>query len=176
LPAPIDPAKRAAIITAIKAGGSCRGIAREHAVSASTVTKIAKDEQLTGAFERAQTAKATRAKQFDAAAARAQLVQDLYGDAQRFRARGWSEYTQVVGGPGGAELVTTKLPPLRDQQSAYTSLAICVDKAVKLEAADAGDGSSSAKSLLGQIGRALGVAAEQMPADDAEVPPGGDTA
>ena len=173
MPAPIDAAKREAITADIKAGKPRNQIARDHGVSAGTVTNIAKAAGITGAFDRSNTAKATRAKQFDAAAARAQLVVDLYGDAQRFRARGWSQYTQVVGGPGGAELVTTKLPPLRDQQSAYTSLAICVDKAVKLEAADAGDGSSSAKSLLGQIGRALGVAAEQMSADDAVVPPGG---
>ena len=155
MPKPLDPGKRAAIITAIKAGGSCRSIARTHAVSASTVTKIAKDEHITGAFERAQTAKATRANEFDAAAAKAQLIVDLYRDAQRFRKRAWDPYTQIVSGPAGAELVTTKMPPLRDQQSAYTALAICVDKAARIEDRS-GDGRvDAAKSLLGSLFESL---------------------
>jgi hypothetical protein len=140
LPAPIDPAKRQAIITDIKAGKPRNQIARDHGVSGSTVTNIAKAEKIPSAFDRAQTQNATRAKRFDAAAARAQLVQDLYADAQRFRARGWASYTQIVSGPAGSELVTTKMPPLRDQQAAYTALAICVDKAVRLEQVDAADG------------------------------------
>lgn len=162
MPAPIPAGKRAAIITDIKAGNSCRSIARNHNVSASTVTKIAKDEKIPGAFARAQTQNATRAKRFDAAAARAQLIQDLYADAQRFRARGWDPYTQIVSGPAGSEFVTTKMPPLRDQQAAYTSVAICLDKAVKLEAVDSQDGAADAKSLLGQLGAALGVAAQAL--------------
>jgi hypothetical protein len=163
LPAPLDPAKRQAIIADIKAGKPRNQIARDHHVSGSTVTKIARE--IPTAFDRAQTQNATRARRFDAAAARAQLVRDLYEDAQRFRSRGWSEYTQIVSGPAGAELVTTRLPPLRDQQAAYTAVAICLDKAVKLEAVDSQDGAADAKSLLGQIGEALKVAAAGLPAD-----------
>jgi transposase-like protein len=141
VPKPLTQAKRDAITADIHAGKARNQIARDHGVSGSTVTKIAQE---TGngatAFDRSQTEKATRAKRFDAAAARVQLIEDLYGDAQRFRQRSWSDYTQIVSGPAGAELVTTKLPPLRDQQSAYTSLAICLDKAAKLEQADAADG------------------------------------
>jgi hypothetical protein len=145
LPAPLDPAKREAIEADITAGKSRNQIARDHEVSGSTVTRIAqgiaeRNGHRSDDFDRSKTVNATRARKFDSAAARAQLVADLYGDAQRFRARGWDEYTQIVSGPLGAELVTTKLPPLRDQQSAYTALAICVDKAAKLEAIDAGDG------------------------------------
>lgn len=163
MPAPLNPAKREAIITDIKAGKPRNQIARDHSVSGSTVTKIAKAEQI--AFDRAQTENATRARKFDAAAARAQLVQDLYGDAQRFRKRGWDPYTQIISGPAGSELVTTKMPPLRDQQAAYTAVAICLDKAVKLEQVDSQDGAAEAKSLLGAIGAALHVAAAGLPAD-----------
>lgn len=180
MPKPLSQDLRNAITADIKAGKKRNQIARDHHVSGSTVTKIATqltdaEGQPVGDFDRSQTEKATRAKRFDSAAARAQLVEDLYGDAQRFRARGWAPYTQIVSGPAGAELVTTKMPPLRDQQSAYTSLGICVDKAAKLEAADASDGSASAKSLLGQIGQALNLAAEQISAETAPAPAPGDS-
>jgi transposase-like protein len=162
MPKPLSQAKRNAIIRDIKAGKPRNEIARHHGVSGSTVTKLAKDSGLTDAFDRSQTENAVRARQFDARAARAQLVRDLYEDAQRFRARGWSPYTQIVSGPAGSELVTTKLPPLRDQQAAYTSLGICVDKAAKLEAVDVADGSAGARSLLGQLSEALSVAADAL--------------
>lgn len=151
MPPPIDPARRAQIITAIRAGKPRNQIARDHGVSGSTVTKIADQENLTSAFDRAQTRNATRARKFDAALARAKLVEDLYGDAQKFRVRAWSPYTQIVSGPAGAELVTTKQPPLRDQQAAYTGLAICLDKAAKLEAVETGGGVDHAKSMLGKL-------------------------
>jgi hypothetical protein len=138
MPAPLPPGKRAAIVKDIKKakkdGGLSRNeIARTHDVSPSTVTKIAGQESLSDAFDRAQTQQCTRASKFDAAAARAQLVVDLLGDAQRFRARAWEPYTQVVLGPAGPDLVETKLPPLRDQQSACTSVAICLDKGAAVD-------------------------------------------
>ena len=152
MPRPIDAALRARIIADIKAGKMNRNeIARTHGVSGSTVTKIAKDERIAFAFDRSKTQNATRARQFDAAAARARMIEDLYADAQRFRGRAWSQYTQVVSGPLGAEFVTTRLPPLRDQQAAYTSLAICMDKAGRLEDRN-GDGRiDAARSLLGAL-------------------------
>jgi hypothetical protein len=111
-----------------------------------TVARTARPRQAQGDHHRHQ-----ERRQFDVAAARAALIEDLFRDAQRFRARAWSDYTQIVSGPAGAELVTTKLPPLRDQQSAYTSLAICLDKASRLEDRS-GDGRvDAAKSLLGSL-------------------------
>jgi transposase-like protein len=165
VPKALDPRKRAAILADIKAGKQRNEIARAHDVSGSTVTKIAADEGLKSAFDRSQTEKATRARIFDAKAARAQLVEDLLRDAQRFRARAWDPYTQIVSGPLGAELVTTKMPPLRDQQSGYTSIGICIDKAAKLSDIDAGDGSAGARSLLGRLGEALSVAADSFGPD-----------
>ncbi|MGH3275419.1 MAG: hypothetical protein ACRDNZ_13990 [Streptosporangiaceae bacterium] len=161
MPAALDPEKRASIIAALKGPEPKRNqIARDHGVSPSTVTKIAGEEGLSTAFDRTQTAKCTRAKAFDAKRARAQLVEDLYGDAQRLRTeRIWAEYTQIVSGPAGSEFVTTKLPPLRDQQAGFTAVAICIDKATKLSDVDSSDGSAGARSLLGRLGEALQVAA-----------------
>jgi hypothetical protein len=177
MPKELTARKRAAILADIQAKAMTRNdIARKHKVSGSTVTKLARE--VPGAFDRSQTQQAARAKQFDAKLARARLVEDLYGDAQRFRDRGWSEYTQIVSGPAGAEFVTTKLPPLREQQSAYTSVAICIDKADKLVHADAAsDGSAGAKSLLGQLGAAFAAAADSyeppVPDDPARPPAAG---
>jgi transposase-like protein len=170
MPAPLDPDKRAAILADIQAENPQRNeIARRHSVSPSTVTKIAREEKLGGAFDRSQTQQAARARKFDAKAARQQLVQDLLEDAQRLRTeRIWAEYTQIVTGPAGAEFVTTKFPPLRDQQAGFTSVAICIDKAAKLTEQDSGDGSAGARSLLGRLGEALQVAAGQFDAEAAD--------
>jgi hypothetical protein len=152
LPRPIDPGLRAAILTDIKTGQKNRNqIARERGVSPGTVTNIAKAEGITSAFDRTKTQNATRAKQLDDAAARAEEVELLRADVMRLRERAWSEYTQIVQGRDGAELVTTKLPPLRDQQAAYTSIAICIDKAEKLRQMDTGTAPDHAKSMLGKL-------------------------
>lgn len=68
MPAPLDPEKRDAIAQAIRDGGKRNEIARQHDVSASTVTKIAReletDEGLT-AFDRSATKKASEAIRAD---------------------------------------------------------------------------------------------------------------
>lgn len=171
MPPRIDDETRAKILKDIKARKLSRNaIARKHGVSVGTVTNIAKAAGLTSAFDRSnhKTARATQAAKFDAEAARAQLVVDLYADAQRFRRRAWDPYTQIVSGPAGAELVTTKLPPLRDQQAAYTALAIAVDKAMKLEAADTGDGAKEGKTMIGDLRAALGLAYDALEAQEAQ--------
>lgn len=172
MPAPLDNTKRAAILTDIQAGQLSRNaIARKHHVAPSTVTKLAKDTGTTTAFDRTHAEKGARARRFDAKLARAQLIQDLYGDAQRFRERAWDQYTQVVGGQAGPELVTTRLPPLRDQQAGYTALAICVDKATKLEQVDVDTGGGVGRGMISDLRDALGLAYEAMVADE-ETPPG----
>jgi len=151
VPKALDPAKRNAIIADIKAGHQRNQIARDHTVSGSTVTKIAGQEGLTDAFDRTQTENATRARGIDLAATRAALIERLYGIAGRMLDRVESPYTQIISGPAGAELVTTKLPPLRDAQAGMSSAAIALDKAARLEDRQ-GDGKvDQAKSLLGAM-------------------------
>lgn len=140
MPKPLSSRKREAIITDIQAGTRARNqIARDHGVSPSTVTKIARDEGITTAFDRTQTAKATRAREDDCRALRAQLKLDLLADAQRFRSRAWSRYQVVVGTPEGAQIVDLDLPPLQDQRAAYTAIGIAVDKTVRIEQHDSDD-------------------------------------
>jgi hypothetical protein len=153
MPRPIDPGKRAAILADIQAGAKARNeIARDHGVSGSTVTKIAKDEGIASAFDRAQTVKGTRAKQADNSAKRAQLQSDLLDDAQRFRARAWSTYKIPLSGPEGIEIVELDEPPLPDAARAYTAIGIIIDKDRAYERDKSGsDGTDHAKSMLGQL-------------------------
>jgi transposase-like protein len=165
----LPPSKRAAIIETIKAGGkSTRQIAKEHGVGHVTVTKIAQQAGLTDAFDRTQTEKATAAKAADCRARREQLKADLLDDAERLRERAWSEYKVVVGTPTGAQIVSLDLPPLQDVRAAYAALSIAVDKHVKLEQYDTTDSASDAKSLLGTLSDALGIAARSLDGDEPE--------
>jgi transposase-like protein len=98
MPAPLDPAKRQAIADAIRAGGHRNAIARTHGVSPSTVTGIAKQEGIDGAFDRAATKKATEAARVDAAAdAMAMAVRwrtfsgDVLSSLERVTAEQWDE-------------------------------------------------------------------------------------
>ena len=73
----------------------------------------------------------------------------------------------------GPELVTTKMPPLRDQQAGYTALLACINQAVRLEEVDTGDSTAEAKSLLAGLAGALGVAARSLETTpDADAGPG----
>ena len=161
--------QRAAILADVRAGEmSCRAIGTKHGVSHAIVSKLAKAAGLEFAAAR-QTTAATKTAKFDAKAARLQLMEDLYGDAQRFRDRLWSPYTQVVSGPLGPELVTTRLPPLREQQSAMTSIGIAVDKAIKLEEHDSEDGSAAGKTMLNDLFGAFQLAYHQIVTEESEV-------
>lgn len=152
MPRPLDPEVRTAILADIKAGGkSCRGIARDHGVSDATVRKIAKDNQVVNAFSRAQTENATRARVADMAAQRAEKSALLLADVDRLRERAWSPYQVVVNTSEGPEIVTLKLPPLRDTQAAYTSIGIAIDKHLAIERHDSGTGAEQAASLLGTL-------------------------
>jgi transposase-like protein len=75
MPPRLSDEHRAAILTDIQHGTkSARQIARDHNVAVSTVSKIAADEHVDGAFERSQTKKAVAASTVDFAARRAALA------------------------------------------------------------------------------------------------------
>jgi hypothetical protein len=172
MPAPLAPGLREAILTDIRAGGKPRNqIAREHHVSPSTVSAIARKEGLLGsAFDRTKTQNASRAKAADNRARRAQLQSDLLYDAQRLRGRAWEPCQVVASGPEGVEIIELSLPPLPDVRAAYTAIGICVDKDAAIERASAaGEGTAEAESLMGRLAAALteavGGGTETMPDD-----------
>ena len=165
MPAPISDDVRAAILADIAAAEEGRNaIARKHGVSPRTVTNIADEAGLLDAFTRVNTENATRARQSDLAARRAQIAEMLLEDIERLRDRAWDSYDVVTSSAQGAEIITLSEPPLRDVQAAYTSIAISLDKHLALvrHDGDSGGDLESAKSLLGDLGRALGIAADQL--------------
>ena len=168
MPAPIDPSVRQAIVAAIRTGGRSRAsIAREHGVSPGTVTNVARDAGLTDAFDRTKAKKACEAAQADAKALRARLALDLLHDAQRFRERSWTREEVELSSDNGSRTVVKQLPDLRAQQSGYTALAICIDKAAVLAREDRPDASEGARSLLGDLAIGLQAAYDALPPEGA---------
>jgi transposase-like protein len=153
---------RAAILADIHAGGkSCRQIARDHGVSPSVVTGIAREAGADDAFERSQTKNATRAHAFDARQARIRLTERLYTDAETMLDRAQGPYTVIVGTGAHTQLVTLRLPPLREQQAAYVSAGILLDKALVLERADDDQGAALGASMINDLMGVLGLAHHQ---------------
>lgn len=151
MPPRIPDDKRAAIIADIKSGSLAnREIARKHGVSSGSITNIAKQAGIEGAFERSQTENATRAVVADNRSRRAQLASDLLDDAEKFRARAWGSYSYYERGQFGPELVTLEKPPLKEAKEAYVAIGIALDKHVVLERHDATDPGTMG-SLLGTL-------------------------
>jgi hypothetical protein len=157
MPAPLDPAKRAAIIGAIRAGGHRNAIAREHNVSPSTVTGIAKTEGMADAFDRTSMKRATEARQADLAAERVRLAELLMADAFRLRERAWESQYQVVVVPqkgGGAVSEIVAVPTsAADFRNYFTSIGIIVDKVGVLTQSDGAEkeAASLIRSLVDDI-------------------------
>jgi len=162
VPKPLADDIRAAILDDIRAGKlSARAIAKHHGVAPSTVSKLAADSGVAGAFERAQTVKATAARKADTDAKLAEQLAEMIDDVGRLRARIWGPYDQVASGREGAEVVTLPMPPLRDVQAGYTSIGIILDKYWKRQDRTAGGGHDELREVLRNLGRSLGVGEQQ---------------
>jgi len=166
----ISDEQRASILAAIRAGGSCRGIAKDHGVSPGSVTNIAREAQLTEAFERTSTEKATRAKQADNRSRRAQLAADLLSDAEKLRRQLWEPTT--IGAFGGREgdwhTAEVDEPPFSDKRAILSSVQTAIRSHTELEKVDSTGSSDDAVSMLGDLASKLKRAWE---ADGAGEPP-----
>ena len=164
---PIPERKRKAILKDVRAGKMSRNaIARKHGVAPSSIRLIADRAGIESAFDRSTTKSATRAHMVDLAAKRAELAELLLEDARALRDRAWDPYPVVNMTPDGPEITYLPLPPARDTQALYTALGISVDKHLVITKHDADPGTDSAKSMLADLGRALGVAAEALSEPD----------
>lgn len=157
---PLTPQERDRIRTLHGQGKSRNAIANELKRSPSTVSKAAAEMGLD--FDRTATATATKAKQADAKARRAQLSLDFLDDAARIRERLWEPSEQVITTPKGPARVTLDLPPARDVRDIMTAAHTAVRSHSDLERLDSDSGADAAKSMLGQLGEALQVAADQL--------------
>ncbi len=156
MPPRISDDKRSAILADIRDGKlGNREIARKHGVAPATITKIAKDEGVNDAFERTQSAKATRAVIEDNRSRRARISSELLDDVEQFRKRAWSPYTYYERGADGPELVQLELPPLKEAKEAYVAIGISLQRHAELEKLDADRGDEGARSMLGDLAEAL---------------------
>lgn len=150
MPPPLDPAKRQAIAQAIRDGGTRNAIARQHDVSPSTVSNIATQEGIDGAFDRTATKRATEAKNADVAARRAELKKLLVDDAHRLRTQLWLPC--VMHNFGGKDNTHNSIelpqPTFEQQRNIMTSVGIAVDKVAALEKLDMGGGVEEAAGLI----------------------------
>lgn len=166
MPPRLPDDKRSAILADIKTGTKGRNqIARDHGVSVGTVTKLAKDSGSTDAFDRSETAKATRAAVEDNRSRRARIASELLDDVERFRKRAWSPYTYYERGTDGPELVTLDQPPLKDAKEAYVAIGISLQRHAELEKFDADRGDEQAKAMLTDLAKALKVVAGESSGD-----------
>ncbi|WP_250029777.1 hypothetical protein [Paractinoplanes maris] len=166
MPPRISAETRAAILADIQAGTKGRNqIARDHNVSVGSVTNIAKDAGSADAFDRSSTKEATHAVVADNRSRRARIASELLDDVARFRQRAWSPYTYYERGMEGPELVTLDLPPLKEAKEAYVAIGISLQRHAELEKLDADRGEEQAKSMLGDLAKALRVAAGDSSGD-----------
>lgn len=149
--APLDDATRAAIEAAIRAGhgtASCRSIARDHNVSPGTVRNIAKAAGLDGAFARAKTANATRARVADMAARRAALAETLLAKAEHIAGRLDTPYIVVVTTKDDVFRETLDEPPLRDVKDGMAAVGVAVKAHVELIRFDTKEAANPAATSL----------------------------
>lgn len=140
---------------------SLHSIAAEMGRHKSTVSIHAKKLGLV--WDRRRTAAASEAVAVDNKARRVAIVARLYGqteaeltDLENGRAgRGWR--TVLKGSFGVEETKTLTFVPPVDRRTVAEALSRLLLSAAKLEAIDATDGVERERSLLTQLGQALGV-------------------
>lgn len=165
MPRPIEPEKREAILADIRGGQLGRNeIARKHGVAGSTVGKVASDEGLLDAFDRAETENATRAKRADLAKERAEVSALLLRRAKEALLQ--FDQPHVVFNIGGKDNVYTEhlmdRPPTGDMRNLAIVAGVAIQRHIELDRHDSDDGASDAASLVKALAAGLNAAADQM--------------
>lgn len=166
-PDPISEEDKRRVRDLHAAGESRNAIAEAIGRSGATVSKIAKELELS--FDRTKVKAATEAKVADARARRAALMLDLLADAQRLRAQLWVPHTYVDH--GGKDFLraewTQPEPTSADKLKLMQATATAASTSMKLEEHDTGSGGvEGAKSMLGALAAGLQAAYDQLPPDD----------
>jgi|GEM_PF-2684057 len=144
-----------------------RELARRSGRSTDTIRRIA--HQIGHVFSREKTETATRARQVDLAARRAELAAQLVADAARLRAQLWEPCVErkamavAQGGNLGSVVEVVEVhhprPPFADQQRIMTCVGIAVDKVLAIDRHDnqADEGLAAVDRWLREmIGEAVG--------------------
>ncbi len=139
---------RTRVADAIRTGGTCRGIARDHGVSTATVRKIADEFGITGAFSRAKTENATRARVADLADRRARIAEQMLDLAEHIAKRATAAYTVVITTKDDVFHETLAEPPLGEVRQALTAVGIALDKHMALIKFDTREAANPAAASL----------------------------
>lgn len=170
MPPRIDDEKRAAILEDIRAGGTCRGIAKAHHVSPDTIRRIAAEGGVKDAFARAGTEKATRARTTDMAALRAEVSEKYLRKANELLDQ--MDQPHLVFSFGGKENTYNEAllerAPTGDLRNLMTASAVALDKHLKILATETDSGATTAASMLSGIADALEKAAEVLDAEPSD--------
>lgn len=143
-------------------GLGCNAIARELGVAASTVSKWAKD---TGrSFDRSQVAAANEAHRVDLATGRIRLAEKMLAASESMLDNIDEPY--LVYSFGGKDNTYAEheldTAPVEVRRNIITTAGITFDKLTRIVENDgAGAGADDAKSMLAQLGRALGIGQEE---------------
>jgi predicted transcriptional regulator len=146
-------------------GLGCNAIARELGVDPATVSRWAKKAGL--AFDRAKVAQANQVRKIDLAAGRIRLAEKMLKASEDMIDRIDEPY--LVYSFGGKDNTYEEhelaVAPVEVRRNIITTAGITFDKLTRI-VETSGDGADDAKSMLAQLGRALGIGAE--PVDNPE--------
>jgi transposase len=162
---PITDDDREQVRTLHAQGKTRNEIARIIKRSPSTVTKIARDLDLT--FDRAgEVAVATEVRRADLAARRTALAAALQDDAEKLRAQLWAPCTvgEFAGREGEWHETNLDRPRFGDQRQIIGAVQTAISTSLRLAPAEGGEGAEQVRSMLGALGEAL----QQAAADDAD--------
>lgn len=143
-------------------------IARRIKRGERTVSRLAAEQGLS--FDRAgATAAATAAKKADAASRRARLQVDALEAAERLLEQMFQPALvyNFGGKENSYESRTLNEPPFADKRSIAVALQALTNTAIRLAEYDKATNVDQAKSMLGDLAGALGLAYEQLQATEA---------
>lgn len=151
MPKALAPEKREAIAADIRAGKPRNQIARDHDVSAGTVTNISRTVP-DHAFDRAQTKIATEARVADMAAMRAATSRRFLDECNRLLDQLHKPHTAYAFGGKDNDYNEHEFPepPVDAKKTLITAAAIAFDKHIAQDRHDAtgADGASSVDAWL----------------------------
>lgn len=157
---PVTDAQRTRVRVLHAQGLGRNEIASQMDLSPAAVTGIAQGLGLS--FDRSQTATAVAARVRTLKDRRAGIVERLYtrAEANLTRLEGDS-FKTLVRGEGGAEYVDElDFVPPEHERALVGTISTALTAASKLLLEDADQGSEDAKSLLSDLGRALGITSD----------------
>lgn len=133
--------KRRAIADDIRAGKARNQIARDHHVSVGSVTNIARENQISDAFDRSATKRATEAAVADLKAERAVTSRRFLEETNRALDRLNRPYLvyAFAGKDGLYREHELELPPAGELRNLITSAAVAFDKHLAADKHDSDD-------------------------------------